>query len=256
MSDKTIYITEHFGPTMQGEGIMTGTITNFLRTGGCPLRCTWCDSMHSVDPVLIKEFGTKMTGEQIGQLVTEMPWAPYLTLTGGDPCMHEMLGEYVIPAAHNALTRVAVETQGTLFPSWLPDVDIITFSPKGPSSGNIVETGPLMHWLERNAKPPRNFQICFKIVVQNKRDLEYALEWYRMLPEMFVDEFWIQLCTPDPEFQKRLDPTQKVLKLQANFHDLVEELMYVQQNVEQFNHRVRIGFQQHVFVWPKSTMGV
>ncbi|TIU92326.1 MAG: 7-carboxy-7-deazaguanine synthase QueE, partial [Mesorhizobium sp.] len=44
-----IRVSEIFGPTIQGEGMLIGLPTVFVRTGGCDYRCSWCDSLHAVD---------------------------------------------------------------------------------------------------------------------------------------------------------------------------------------------------------------
>ena len=52
---KKIPIMEIFGPTIQGEGSLCGSLSTFIRTGGCGLKCTWCDTMWAVDPAQVKE---------------------------------------------------------------------------------------------------------------------------------------------------------------------------------------------------------
>ncbi len=159
-----LQIMELFGPTIQGEGIMTGTLTHFLRTGGCGLRCTWCDSLFAVLPDEIKKYRRMMTTEEIFRELTTLPKAPYVTFTGGDPCIQEHLGA-IIPALNvRADMRVAIETQGQFFPDWLEAADVITFSPKGPSSGNVVDIEDLYDWLGHHS-PKRPFRVCIKIVV-------------------------------------------------------------------------------------------
>jgi 7-carboxy-7-deazaguanine synthase len=48
-AETPIRISEIFGPTIQGEGVLIGLPTVFVRTGGCDYRCSWCDSLHAVD---------------------------------------------------------------------------------------------------------------------------------------------------------------------------------------------------------------
>lgn len=41
---KAIPVLEIFGPTIQGEGMVIGQKTMFVRTAGCDYSCSWCDS--------------------------------------------------------------------------------------------------------------------------------------------------------------------------------------------------------------------
>jgi len=42
-------VLEIFGPTIQGEGMVVGRKTMFVRTAGCDYRCSWCDSAFTWD---------------------------------------------------------------------------------------------------------------------------------------------------------------------------------------------------------------
>ncbi|MGB2992770.1 MAG: 7-carboxy-7-deazaguanine synthase QueE, partial [Paenisporosarcina sp.] len=44
-----IPVMEIFGPTIQGEGMVIGQKTMFVRTGGCDYSCSWCDSKFTWD---------------------------------------------------------------------------------------------------------------------------------------------------------------------------------------------------------------
>ena len=190
---KRIPIIECFGPTIQGEGLMTGQVTHFLRTGGCSLKCSWCDSMYAVDPKQVKENATYLLSPQILDLVTALPHAPWLTLTGGDPCMHKGLGDIIFALEVQGM-RIAVETQGMLFPNWLTKCDVVTFSPKPPSSGKIVDPTDLRLWLQDNRSSFKG-RICIKIVVFDEQDYAYARHLYDVIPSTWYDSFYFTAGT-------------------------------------------------------------
>ncbi len=64
--------------SLQGEGTMIGVPTGFIRTTGCNLDCTWCDTRFA-----IKE-GREMSLESILEKVDEME-ARFVCVTGGEP---------------------------------------------------------------------------------------------------------------------------------------------------------------------------
>ncbi len=246
-----IPIIELFGPTIQGEGLMSGTVTHFLRTGGCGLRCTWCDSMYAVLPEEIKKNRTMMTIGDIHAAIKQLPPAPYVTFTGGDPCIHKHLGDLVVGLNVDGM-RVAVETQGELFPGWLESCDVLTFSPKGPSSGNVVEIEPLYQWLKD--RPPRNraYQVCIKVVVFNKEDFEYAMDVYDGIPPNLYDSFYLSAGTPI-DAPSPLNRTASVLH---NEQQLAQMVLGASHGGKVFNNKFHIGCQQHVLLWPEEEKGV
>ena len=240
---------------------MTGTVTHFLRTGGCALRCSWCDSLFAVLPEEIKKYRTMMNVGEIFDALTALPWAPYVTFTGGDPCIQPRLGDIIVRLNLQANMLVAVETQGMYFPDWLRTVDVVTFSPKGPSSGNIVDIADMKEWLEENYVRP--FRVCIKIVCFDDADFQYALGVYNALPEACYDAFYFTAGTPlmdkdqylkhDGEMETELMATDKLNEVLRTQRDLAHSML---KGESQFNSKVHLGCQQHVLLWPQEDKGV
>lgn len=264
-------IMEIFGPTIQGEGILLGQPTNFLRTGGCGYRCTWCDSMFAVDPKQVKAGRTMMTMDDIIESLNSLPKSPWLTLTGGDPCMHKGLNGF-FPWCWNNEIRICVETQGEFWPEWLKEVDVATFSPKGPSSGNITPITEFRAHLQEYAKAS-NARIAVKVVVFDEADLDYAK---RLLDEItfharMYDKFYFQVGSPltaevphfeiqvtdeHPETEEEIrawmtvDWKRKVIL--ERYLWLTESLL---QEVESLNYNVGVTPQMHTLLWPTEDRG-
>src|SRR2546421_4715592 len=74
-----MFISEIFY-SIQGEGELTGVPSVFVRTSGCNLRCSWCDTKYaSWHPE-----GVEYDVEAIARRVSEYPTA-HCVLTGGEP---------------------------------------------------------------------------------------------------------------------------------------------------------------------------
>lgn len=168
--NKKLPIIELFGPTIQGEGIMIGLRTHFVRLGGCSFRCVWCDSMHAVTPEEVKKNRTMMTVDEIVKGLLNRSRAPFVTLSGGDPVMHDC--KELVLRIHMSKMFVAVETQGYLWKDWLEDCDTVTVSPKGPSS----KMHKKYNWdiLKMYVNRIASAKLSFKIVIFDDEDFGFA----------------------------------------------------------------------------------
>lgn len=162
----TIPIVEIFGPVIQGEGAMIGRQTHFVRTGGCDYRCSWCDTPYAVLPEEVRQNSTRLSPHEIVRQLQDLnPHTPWVTLSGGNPALHH-LGP-LVDRIHEAGYRIAIETQGSIYRSWLETCDVITLSPKPPSSGMIPDTDALRRFV---MLPEANL----KVVVFDEIDFAFA----------------------------------------------------------------------------------
>lgn len=184
---KKIPVIELFGPTIQGEGAMAGRVTSFLRLGGCPYRCVWCDTMYAVDPIQIKKNATYMTEDEIFVAIHEKVKTPWITITGGDPVMWDLT--YLIRKLRQTGYQINVETEGSLWRPWLIDVQQITLSPKPPSSGMsgklCIET--LRKYMNTLA------HVSLKVVIFDSTDYKWARDLH--LEESLKFPFYLSVGT-------------------------------------------------------------
>ncbi len=113
-------------PSIQGEGLLVGIPSLFIRIQGCNLRCPWCDQPAALPS---KKANTRF--EDLIKLVEKYPHK-HVVITGGEPFTEDALSE-LVKTLLNMGKRVQIETNGTLWQEGLEDVakDIhITCSPK------------------------------------------------------------------------------------------------------------------------------
>ena len=173
-TDKLLPVMDIFGPTVQGEGKIAGQVSYFLRMGLCSYRCSWCDQMESVDPILVSKNAKWRTQEQIFEELKEFTKhsmrGTWLTISGGDPLSHD-LQFLVMSLQAEEWLRIAVETQGSIYQDWLRGCDLITVSPKPPSSGMSGKTdfGVLESYVKN-----LDGRIIFKVVIFSEGDADFA----------------------------------------------------------------------------------
>lgn len=175
-AEKKIPVVELFGPTIEGEGKLIGTQTFFIRFGLCDYKCRKCDSMHAVDPNLVKALASYKTQQEIFEALVNHAASKSaahirnVTFSGGNPAIHD-LSELVHLLKEDGW-NIFVETQGTKCPLWFWEVDEIVCSPKSPGMGEVFEQKVFEEFVQSVAEYNTNLSI--KIVVFNQLDLEFA----------------------------------------------------------------------------------
>ncbi|KIN71793.1 7-carboxy-7-deazaguanine synthase QueE [Sulfitobacter guttiformis] len=172
-------IAEIFGPTIQGEGALIGEPTVFVRTGGCDYRCSWCDSMHAVDPVYRHTWAAMDSGAVWAEVLRLSKRNPLtVSLSGGNPAIQDFT--QLIALGHAAGYRFACETQGSIAKPWFGDLDTLVLSPKPPSSGELVDWDAFDDCL---LKAKGACSTVMKIVIFDETD--YA--WARMAADKYPE---------------------------------------------------------------------
>ena len=115
-------IHETFQCTVQGEGYWTGTLVDFIRLAGCPVRCPWCDTGYENGGK-----GLPSVPQSIAQLLAQLQ-SPRVVITGGEPFIHRDLPE-LVEALLEADKQVSIETSGAYWQDVSP-LAWITLSPK------------------------------------------------------------------------------------------------------------------------------
>lgn len=184
--------------SLQGEGLLTGTPSWFVRTSGCNLRCGFCDTPFaswepegenwSVETILqrcqVVEPESNEGGEEEGALGKESPM--HVVITGGEPMLWGDLPE-LCQRMRGAGRHVTIETAGTVY---LPlEVDLMSISPKMSNSrpdvardaGWHVRHEAVRHQPAVVERLMGEHPYQLKFVVSSKTDAEEALEYIRGL---------------------------------------------------------------------------
>ncbi|ADC51840.1 hypothetical protein BpOF4_19005 [Alkalihalophilus pseudofirmus OF4] len=175
---KKIPVMEIFGPTIQGEGMVIGQKTMFVRTGGCDYRCSWCDSAFTWDGTGKSNL---MTAEEIIKQLKEIGGDRFshVTISGGNPAIHQGIGK-LVSFLKSLGIKTAVETQGSLWQEWMMEVSDVTISPKPPSSKMETDFDKLDYYIDRL----KDQHVSLKVVVFTEEDLEYAKHIHERYPEI------------------------------------------------------------------------
>ena len=133
--DDALPINELFA-SLQGEGILAGQPSTFVRTSGCNLRCWFCDSYHtSWEPT-----GAWLDVDDIVASVADRT-PDHVVVTGGEPLIHDGVAD-LLSALDDRGYHLTVETNGTIVPSPDTPIDLASVSPKLASSTPTADRPP------------------------------------------------------------------------------------------------------------------
>lgn len=158
--------------SIQGEGILTGVPSVFVRTSGCNLRCTWCDTPYTS----WRPEGEQLSVEQILARMERFP-SKHVVITGGEPLLMPDLGD-LCQGLRERGYHITVETAATIFRS-IP-CDLASLSPKLANSTPHDREGG--RWAQRHEQLRLRIDVLqafmdlcayqLKFVVEHVKDLE------------------------------------------------------------------------------------
>jgi 7-carboxy-7-deazaguanine synthase len=171
--------------SLQGEGLLAGTPSTFVRASGCNLRCVWCDTPYtSWEPE-----GESLSVGDVLDRVRSLP-PRHAVVTGGEPLLFSEAVE-LCRSLRRAGWHVTVETAGTVLPEDAgrlaadPIADLMSISPKLASSGPPAETEG--GWAARHEAARRRDDVLkalmaagpyqLKFVIDSPADLAETLAW-------------------------------------------------------------------------------
>jgi 7-carboxy-7-deazaguanine synthase len=154
--------------SVQGEGVLAGVPSVFVRTSGCNLRCSWCDTPYTS----WKPEGADFDVDAIVAHVAAFPAARHVVITGGEPMI--AAGVVELSQRFRALgLHITFETAGTVFAPVA--CDLMSISPK---LGNSTPEGVFHEMHKKLRLQPEvlrrltgEFDYQLKFVVARESDL-------------------------------------------------------------------------------------
>jgi 7-carboxy-7-deazaguanine synthase len=227
--------------SLQGEGMLVGLPSVFVRLAGCPFRCRWCDTAYAWDYAA----GQELDPGQIAEQVNLWP-CRFVVLTGGEPMTGPDLAVRpgLVDLSHRlqaAGKHITVETSGVLF---VPDLacDLMSISPKWDRRPRRSSTPAEGDWatgthqsdrltLETIRRLIQTYPYQLKFVVESPADVEEVRQVLGQLGE--------------------LDPARVMLMPQAaTREELVSRSPAIAEACKQAG--LRFGQRLHLLLWGRQ----
>jgi len=170
--------------SVQGEGLLAGQSSVFMRASGCNLRCWYCDTPFASWSPEGHDLSVEMILAQMSEWETE-----HVVLTGGEP----MLFAELIPLTDELRAQgkhITIETAGTLY---LPvKCDLMSISPKLSSSAPTNQRDAA--WRRRHERSRHvpeviarlldEYEYQFKFVIDRAIDIDEVRRYLEEFPQV------------------------------------------------------------------------
>ncbi len=175
--------------SIQGEGILAGVPSVFVRLGGCNLRCAWCDTTYA-------SWNPETSPRGVDDVLARIEKSPlrHVVLTGGEPMVAPHIAG--LTRGLRALGRhITIETNATITPGEVI-ADLASLSPKLANSEPDAARFPAENarqsaerfrpqaardWIDR-------FEVQLKFVVTSPGDIDDVRAWLMALERKLPSE--------------------------------------------------------------------
>lgn len=223
--DSKYKVAEIFS-SINGEGTRAGELAFFVRLAGCNLKCSYCDTMwaNSADTPF-----TEMTALEIKEALLKTG-IRNVTLTGGEPLIHENVYELLSVLADEEGLSLEIETNGSVSIekfAGLKNRPVFTLDYKLPSSGmeDKMVLAENLPFLEKKD--------CIKFVAGSETDLERAFE--------IIEKYGL---------------TEKCHVYLSPVFGKIDPAFMVEFMKRKTINNVRLQLQLHKFIWDPNERGV
>ncbi len=147
--------------SIQGEGALVGVPSLFVRTSGCNLRCSWCDTPYT---------SWRPEGDDwpLDRILAEVDACParHVVVTGGEPMIAREIVEFTQALRSRGL-HITIETAGTVFAPVA--CDLMSISPK------LANSTPAGDWSERHERLRWQPEIVRRLMSHCDYQLKFVL---------------------------------------------------------------------------------
>jgi 7-carboxy-7-deazaguanine synthase len=151
--------------SVQGEGSLIGVPSVFIRTSGCNLRCTWCDTPYT-------SWAPEGDDWQLDNILEHVKnfRAVYAVVTGGEP----MIAPEIVALTRglrNMDMHITIETAGTAYQPVA--CDLMSISPK--LSNSVPLHREVGRWAAQHERLRRQPDVLRKLVTEYSHQLKFVV---------------------------------------------------------------------------------
>ena len=160
--------------SIQGEGVLVGVPSVFVRTSGCNLRCTWCDTPYTS----WESEGKNCSIAEIVETVAAFH-ASHAVLTGGEPMIAPEIVD-LTQLLRKAGLHITIETAGTFYTP--VDCDLMSISTKLANSIPHDREGG--RWAAQHDRLRYQPEIMRRLIKEYEYQLKFVISSPGDLPEV------------------------------------------------------------------------
>jgi 7-carboxy-7-deazaguanine synthase len=168
--DVPVRIAEIYA-SLQGEGLLTGTPSIFVRASGCNLRCWFCDTPYTSWEPEGEDWPVEEILAEVERLGQSEGSIRHVVITGGEP----MLFAEMLPLCAELGKRgmhITIETAGTLY---LPvRCDLMSISPKLASSTPPAQRAG--KWAARHERTRHQPEVVRRLMADYDYQLKFVID--------------------------------------------------------------------------------
>ncbi len=161
--------------SIQGEGLLLGVPSVFVRTSGCNLRCRWCDTPYA-------SWYPEGENREIAAILDQVKAydCKHVVVTGGEPMIAAGIRE-LTAGLREAGLHITIETAATVAPEGIA-CDLASLSPKlADSTPNAEQAGA---WSDRHESTRLQPQIIRSWLENYQSQLKFVVSSVEDLPEI------------------------------------------------------------------------